>query len=69
MASRNTPSQTHLPGPQQAWLVGLSRGLQHALERYDGSKVGMRKAVALARETAQEAQAAFESEFPEAAQS
>lgn len=56
---------TFLTGPQHAWLVGLSRGLEHALERYDGDKVGMRKAVTLARETAQEAQAAFEEAFPE----
>lgn len=57
---------SHLPGPQQAWLVGLSRGLQHALERHDGDEVGMRKAVRLAREAAREARAAFEDEFPEA---
>lgn len=60
------PHISQLLGPQQAWLVGLSRGLEHALERYDGDKVGMRKAVALARETAEETRAAFEEEFPEA---
>lgn len=60
------PLPPHLPGPQQAWLVGLSRGLQHALERHDGTKIGMRKAVLLARETARAAQEAFEQEFPEA---
>lgn len=57
---------THIPGPQQAWLVGLSRGLEHALERHDGSKLGMEKAVRLARNAAREARAAFEDEFPEA---
>lgn len=62
----NPPAPTYLTGSQQAWLVGLSRGLEHALERYDGDNVGMRKAVALARETAEEAQAAFEQRFPEA---
>jgi hypothetical protein len=54
-----------LPGPQQAWLVGLSRGLEHALQRHDGDKVGMRKAVRLAREAAREARDAFNDEFPE----
>lgn len=61
-----TSAPSPLTGPQQAWLVGLSRGLEHALQRHDGDKVGMRKAVALARETAEEAQAAFEQRFPEA---
>ena len=61
---RKNLTPTHLPGPQQAWLVGLSRGLEHALEKHDGSKIGMRKAVLLARETARAAQDAFEEAFP-----
>jgi hypothetical protein len=64
-----TTQKPALPGPQQAWLVGLSRGLEHALERFDGSKIGMRKAVLLARETARAAREAFEEEFLQGGQS
>lgn len=67
---RKTTTPPSVPtGPQQAWLVGLSRGLEHALERFDGSKIGMHKAVLLARETAHAARQAFEEEFHRGEQS